>query len=61
MENVDVLVAGAAPVGLLPGTGLQRDGIAVSVIDGMSAKGFFLQGARHYAEHARNLRQPGHR
>ncbi|MEM5339413.1 FAD-dependent monooxygenase [Paraburkholderia azotifigens] len=43
MEGVDVLVVGARPVGLLPGTGLQRDGIGVCVIDGMPARGFFCE------------------
>lgn len=43
MEDVDVLVVGAGPVGLLLGTELQRDGVAVSVIDGMPARGFFCK------------------
>jgi 2-polyprenyl-6-methoxyphenol hydroxylase-like FAD-dependent oxidoreductase len=43
MEDVDVLVVGAGPAGLLLGTELQRDGIAVSVIDKMPARGFFCK------------------
>lgn len=43
MEDVDVLVVGAGPVGLLLGTELQRDGVAVSVIDTMPARGFFCK------------------
>jgi 2-polyprenyl-6-methoxyphenol hydroxylase-like FAD-dependent oxidoreductase len=43
MEDVDVLVVGAGPVGLLLGTELQRDGIGVSVIDGMPSRGFFCK------------------
>ena len=43
MEDVDVLIVGAGPVGLLLGTELQRDGITVSVIDRMPARGFFCK------------------
>jgi 2-polyprenyl-6-methoxyphenol hydroxylase-like FAD-dependent oxidoreductase len=43
MENVDVLVVGAGPVGLLLGTELQRAGVAVSVIDKMPTRGFFCK------------------
>ncbi|CAG9191284.1 Monooxygenase [Paraburkholderia sabiae] len=43
MEDVDVLVVGAGPVGLLLGTELQRDGIGVSVIDRMPSRGFFCK------------------
>jgi len=43
MDHVDVLVVGAGPVGLLLGTELQRDGVAVSVIDRMPARGFFCK------------------
>ncbi|WP_233835984.1 FAD-dependent monooxygenase [Paraburkholderia sp. ZP32-5] len=43
MEDVDVLVVGAGPVGLLLGTELQRAGVAVSVIDRMSTRGFFCK------------------
>jgi 2-polyprenyl-6-methoxyphenol hydroxylase-like FAD-dependent oxidoreductase len=43
MEDVDVLVVGAGPVGLLLGTELQRAGIAVSVIDRMPTRGFFCK------------------
>ena len=38
MEDVDVLIVGAGPVGLLLGAELQRDGIAVQVIDRMPAR-----------------------
>ncbi|MFM0040318.1 FAD-dependent monooxygenase [Paraburkholderia strydomiana] len=41
MEDVDVLVIGAGPVGLLLGTELQRDGVAVKVVDRMPNRGFF--------------------
>ena len=41
MEDVDVLVIGAGPVGLLLATELQRDGVAVKVIDRMPNRGFF--------------------
>jgi 2-polyprenyl-6-methoxyphenol hydroxylase-like FAD-dependent oxidoreductase len=43
MEDVDVLVVGAGPVGLLLGTELQRDGVAVKVIDRMPSRGFFCK------------------
>ncbi|QQC65969.1 FAD-dependent monooxygenase [Paraburkholderia ginsengisoli] len=43
MEDVDVLVVGAGPVGLLLGTELQRDGAAVTVIDSMPGRGFFCK------------------
>jgi 2-polyprenyl-6-methoxyphenol hydroxylase-like FAD-dependent oxidoreductase len=43
MENVDVLVIGAGPVGLLLGTELMRDGVAVKVIDRMPNRGFFCK------------------
>jgi 2-polyprenyl-6-methoxyphenol hydroxylase-like FAD-dependent oxidoreductase len=43
MEDVDVLVVGAGPVGLLLGNELMRDGIAVSVIDKMPSRGFFCK------------------
>jgi 2-polyprenyl-6-methoxyphenol hydroxylase-like FAD-dependent oxidoreductase len=41
MEDVDVLVVGAGPVGLLLGTELRRDGVAVKVIDRMPNREFF--------------------
>ncbi|WP_109480065.1 FAD-dependent monooxygenase [Paraburkholderia sp. C35] len=43
MEDVDVLVVGAGPVGLLLGTELQRDGVAVRVIDSMPERSFFCK------------------
>jgi len=43
MEDVDVLVVGAGPVGLQLGTELRRDGVAVSVIDRMPERGFFCK------------------
>lgn len=43
MEDVDVLVVGAGPVGLLLGAELQRAGVVVSVIDKMPARGFFCK------------------
>lgn len=43
MQEVDVLVVGAGPVGLLLGTELQRDGVAVKVIDSMPNRGFFCK------------------
>jgi len=43
MDDVDVLVVDAGPVGLLLGTELMRDGIAVSVIDKMPSRGFFCK------------------
>jgi 2-polyprenyl-6-methoxyphenol hydroxylase-like FAD-dependent oxidoreductase len=43
MEDVDVLVVGAGPVGLLLGTELQRDGVAVKVIDRMPGRQFFCK------------------
>jgi 2-polyprenyl-6-methoxyphenol hydroxylase-like FAD-dependent oxidoreductase len=43
MEDVDVLVVGAGPVGLLLGTELRRDGVSVSVIDRMPQRGFFCK------------------
>ncbi|WP_438395241.1 FAD-dependent monooxygenase [Caballeronia sp. DA-9] len=43
MDDVDVLVIGAGPVGLLLSTELQRDGVAVSVIDKMPDRGFFCK------------------
>ncbi|WP_408345737.1 FAD-dependent oxidoreductase [Paraburkholderia phytofirmans] len=43
MEDVDVLVVGAGPVGLLLGTELQRDQVAVKVIDRMAGRGFFCK------------------
>ncbi|MFM0393329.1 FAD-dependent monooxygenase [Paraburkholderia phytofirmans] len=43
MEDVDVLVVGAGPVGLLLGTELQRDHVAVKVIDRMAGRGFFCK------------------
>ncbi|MGF6575153.1 2-polyprenyl-6-methoxyphenol hydroxylase-like FAD-dependent oxidoreductase [Paraburkholderia sp. GAS333] len=43
MEDVDVLVIGAGPVGLLLGAELQRAGVVVSVIDKMPSRGFFCK------------------
>jgi 2-polyprenyl-6-methoxyphenol hydroxylase-like FAD-dependent oxidoreductase len=43
MEDVDVLVVGAGPVGLLLGTELRRDGVAVKVIDRMPNREFFCK------------------
>ncbi|CAG4904500.1 FAD-dependent monooxygenase [Paraburkholderia saeva] len=43
MENVDVLVVGAGPVGLLLGAELRRDRVAVKVIDKMAGRGFFCK------------------
>ncbi|MFP6559334.1 FAD-dependent monooxygenase [Paraburkholderia sp. B3] len=43
MEDVDVLVIGAGPVGLLLGAELQRARVAVGVIDKMPARGFFCK------------------
>jgi len=43
MEDVDVLIVGAGPVGLLLGAELQRAGVAVSVIDKIPARGFFCK------------------
>ncbi|MGF6722728.1 2-polyprenyl-6-methoxyphenol hydroxylase-like FAD-dependent oxidoreductase [Paraburkholderia sp. GAS41] len=43
MEDVEVLVVGAGPVGLLLGTELQRDGVAVKVIDRMPRRDFFCK------------------
>ncbi|CAD6526069.1 3-(3-hydroxy-phenyl)propionate/3-hydroxycinnamic acid hydroxylase [Paraburkholderia hiiakae] len=43
MEDVDVLVVGAGPVGLLLGTELRRDGVSVMVIEKMASRGFFCK------------------
>jgi 2-polyprenyl-6-methoxyphenol hydroxylase-like FAD-dependent oxidoreductase len=43
MKDVDVLIIGAGPVGLLLGTELQREGVAVKVIDRMPNRGFFCK------------------
>ncbi|OLL27506.1 monooxygenase [Burkholderia sp. SRS-W-2-2016] len=43
MTDVDVLIVGAGPVGLLLGTQLQRDGVAVKVIDKMPGRGYFCK------------------
>jgi 2-polyprenyl-6-methoxyphenol hydroxylase-like FAD-dependent oxidoreductase len=43
MEDVDVLIIGAGPVGLLLGAELRRAGVAVSMIDKMPAREFFCK------------------
>ncbi|MBN3763594.1 FAD-dependent monooxygenase [Burkholderia sp. Ac-20365] len=43
MEDADVLVVGAGPVGLLLGIELQRAGVAVRVIDQMPSRNFFCK------------------
>lgn len=43
MEDVDVLIVGAGPVGLLLGAELRRDHVAVKVIDSMAGRGFFCK------------------
>jgi 2-polyprenyl-6-methoxyphenol hydroxylase-like FAD-dependent oxidoreductase len=43
MEDVDVLIVGARPVGLLLGAELQRDGVGVCVINRIPARDFFCK------------------